>query len=481
MKTIILAGGSGTRLFPLSRKNYPKQFLKIKDKYSFFQKTIIRNLKIVNPEDILIITNKNYEFLINNDLEELVKDGILKKEDKEKINIVFEPVGRNTAPAIAFGVKFLLEKLNIDKKEVIFVSPSDHLISPIEKFSFYIKEAEKIVNKEYIVTFGIRPTKVETGYGYIEVDFNKKIENGYKVVKFHEKPDFETAKKYLESGNFYWNSGMFMFSIDTFLEELKKYSPTIFKLINNYSVNELLEKNIFEKMPDISIDYAIMEKTKKVAIIPMDIIWSDIGSWDSVYEVLDKDEDNNVKIGDVMSLDTKNSLIFGDKRLISTIGIKDLIVIDTDDVLLIMRKGESQRVKELVNILKRDKKYKELTESHATVYRPWGSYKVIDKGNRYKVKKIIVKPGEALSLQRHYHRSEHWIVVKGTAKIILEDNQGCLKEYFIHENESIYVPKSKKHRIINPGKIPLEIIEIQVGEYLEEDDIERFEDRYSRK
>jgi len=478
MKTMILAGGKGTRLFPLSRKNYPKQFLKIKDKYSFFQKTIVRNLKIVNPEDILIITNKNYELLIKIDLEELAKEGILKKEDMEKINIIFEPIGRNTAPAISLGVKFLLEKLKAGKNEIIFVSPSDHLISPIDNFLSYIKEAEKIASKGYIVTFGIRPTKVETGYGYIEADLSKKIEKGYKVKKFHEKPDIDTAKRYLESGNFYWNSGMFMFSIDTFLEELKKYSPTIFELINNYSFKEFLEKTTFEKMPDISIDYAIMEKTKKAAVLPMDITWSDIGSWDSVYEVLDKDEDNNVKIGDVISLDTKDCLIFGDERLIVTIGIKNLIIVDTDDSLLILKRGESQKVKELVNILKKNKKYRELTENHTTVYRPWGSYKVIDKGDRYKVKKLIVKPGEALSLQRHHHRSEHWVVVKGTAKVILEDESGNLKEYFAHENESIYVPKSKKHRIINPGKILLEIIEIQVGDYLEEDDIERFSDNY---
>ncbi|ACO03811.1 MAG TPA: mannose-1-phosphate guanylyltransferase/mannose-6-phosphate isomerase [Persephonella sp.] len=473
MKSIILAGGSGTRLFPLSRKKFPKQFLSFGDDETLLQKTIKRNLKAVNDiNELIIITNNDYQFHVKNQISDIIE------LSEKELHIILEPIGRNTAPAIALAVKYALDKLGSSEDEVLFISPSDHIISPDDKFVEYVKKAEELAKKGHIVTFGINPVKPETGYGYIEADTQNKIDTAYKVRQFHEKPDLETAQKYIMSGNYYWNSGMFAFSIKTILEEFRKHIPEIYNQIENQTFEEVIMN--FEDMPDISIDYAVMEKTDKAVVLPLDITWSDVGSWDSVYDVLEKDESQNVKIGNILDVNTKGSLIFGNKRLISTIGLEDLIIVETDDVLLIAKKGEGQKVKEIVNKLKESEETKDLTEFHTTVFRPWGSYTELEKGERYKIKRITVKPGEALSLQMHHHRSEHWVVVKGTAKVILEDKEGNLKEYFIHENESIYVPKSTRHRLINPGKIPLEIIEVQVGEYVEEDDIVRYDDKYKR-
>ncbi len=476
MKSIILAGGSGTRLYPLSRKHFPKQFLKIWDEESLFQKTVKRNLQAVKwVKDIVVITNNDYQFHIKNQL----KEALNSETTDIPVNIILEPIGRNTAPAIALAAKYALEKLNADENEVLFISPSDHLISPDDKFIEYVKKAEELAKEGYIVTFGIRPNKPETGYGYIEKNgkLNTEIE-AYSVQQFHEKPDLKTAKEYLLSGNYFWNSGMFAFSIKTILDEIKKYAPEINNLLEGKTFEEVVMN--FGDMPDISIDYAVMEKTDKAVVLPLDIMWSDVGSWDSVYEVLEKDENKNVKIGNVIDIDTKNSLIMGDERLIATIGLDDVIVVETPDAIVIAKKGEGQKIKNLVNILKENEETKHLTEFHTTVYRPWGCYTELEKGERYRIKRITVQPGEKLSLQMHHHRSEHWIVVKGTAKVVLEDKEGNLKEFYIHENESTYVPKTTKHRLMNPGKIPLEIIEVQVGEYVEEDDIKRFDDIYKR-
>jgi len=481
MKVVILAGGSGTRLFPMSRRKYPKQFLKFADKNSLFQKTVERSLLTANMEDLIIITNRDYQFHIKDQILELFPSAATKHH--LPFNLILEPIGRNTAPAIALAAKFALEMLKIHEDEVLFVVPSDHFISPKERFAEYVKKAESIAKEGYIVTFGMRPTKPETGYGYIEADTALPLSAVdyvcYRVKQFHEKPDLETAEKYLAKGNYYWNSGMFAFTIKTIFEELEKHEPEIYEKIENKTFDEILEN--FKSMPDISIDYAVMEKTDKAVVLPIDITWSDVGSWDAFYEVMKKDGNGNVKLGNVIDIDTKDSLVVANKRVVSTVGVEDLMIVETDDVLLVARKGEGQKVKEVVKKLKENSELKYLADFHTKVYRPWGSYTELERGDRFRIKRITVKPGEALSLQRHYHRSEHWVVVKGTALVVLEDDNGELREIYVHENESIFVPKTKKHRIVNPGKIPLEIIEVQVGEYVEEDDIERFEDKYDRK
>lgn len=467
MKILILAGGSGTRLWPLSRQSYPKQFLQIGKEKTLMQKTAVRSLKNVSAEEILIISNREYKFLIK---EQLAEVGI-----KEEQNIILEPQGRNTAPAVALAAAFARDVLNCGEDEVLFVCPSDHLISPEERFAGYVEEAEKLAKLGYIVTFGVNPTRPETGYGYIK-EGNLLANEGLsyranKVKQFVEKPDLETAKNYLLEGGYYYNSGMFAFSLKTIFSELKKHAPEILE-ITDRGYEKALEA--FSEMPSISIDYAILEKSDSVAVLPLDVMWSDVGSWDSFFEVLEKDENNNVKIGDVLDVDTTNSLILAQNRLVATIGLEDLLVIDTPDALLISHRKESQKVKEIVDQLKKSGRAN-LTTTNSTVARPWGSFTVLEEGPRYKIKRILVLPGEKLSLQRHCHRSEHWVVVKGTATVRVED-----KEVFLHENESIYVPKSSLHRLANPGKIPLEIIEVQVGEYVGEDDIERFDDIYNR-
>jgi mannose-1-phosphate guanylyltransferase/mannose-6-phosphate isomerase len=357
---------------------------------------------------------------------------------------------------------------------VVFVSPSDHIIRPLDRFVEYFRLAEKLAKQGHIVTFGIRPDRPETGYGYIRAERQSPASssqgNYFRVEKFVEKPDAATAMQYLDAGNYYWNSGMFAFSIQTMMDELRKYAPAIREMLGR-SFDEMNDQ--FHKMPEISIDYAVMEKSDRVALLPLDLYWNDIGSWDSLHDILSRDENGNAVVGDVMAIDTKNCLIFGDKRLLSTIGLEDCLVVETSDAVLIARKGEAWKVREIVNRLK-EKGRKEASE-HVTTYRPWGSYTILQQGPRYKIKHVVVNPGEKLSLQKHSHRSEHWVVVKGTAKIVIGD-----KEIFVHENESAYVPQSTLHRLENEGKIPVEIIEVQNGEYLEEDDIERFSDDYGR-
>jgi len=468
MKFVILAGGSGTRLWPLSRKSFPKQFLKLNENKSLLQKTVERFLKVVSSEDIIIMTNKDYKFLVFAEL----KNSSFNIPEK---NIILEPDIKNTAPAIALAMKFALEKLKVSQEDVLFVSPSDHIIKPEDEFLKYLKKAEILAKKGYIVTFGIKPDKPETGYGYIKAKNDKQNDElldlgAFLVEKFTEKPDLKIAKKYLSEGNYFWNSGMFCFSIKTMKEEFAKFEPEIAKIFDlNF---EETVKN-FSKLPEISIDYAVMEKTNKAVVLPLDIYWNDIGSWNAVYEALDKDEAQNVKIGEIISIDTKNSLILSNKRLVVACGVEDLAIIDTDDAILIIKKDMSQKVRDIVNLLKKNKHPSVL--EHKTVFRPWGSYTVLEEGPRYKIKKVVVNPGAKLSLQMHYHRSEHWIVVKGTAKVTIGN-----KESFLHENESVFVPPTTLHRLENPEKIPLEIIEVQSGEYLEEDDIVRFDDIYGR-
>ena len=484
MKVIVLAGGSGTRLWPLSRKNFPKQFLKIKGDRTLLQQTADRLLQVAKLDDFIVMTNNEYKFHVQSDLNSLPLPLPL-----PVFNMILEPAGRNTAPAIALGIKYCIEKLGCSRNEVIFVTPSDHIISPVEKFIEYVRYAEDVAKRGQIVTFGIQPAKPETGFGYIKVKSEnlelrtgkselksgksevKSEKKGYfHVERFTEKPEADTAAGYLKEGGYYWNSGMFAFSIGTMLEEIKRYAPVIHKMLD-MGYDDL--RSNFKQMPDISIDYAVAEKSDRVVTVPMDLYWNDIGSWDSLYDLLDKDGMGNVSKGDVITIDTKGSMIIGNKRLVTTIGLEECLIVETDDAILVAKKGETQKVRELVKKLKKTGR-KEASE-HLTTFRPWGSYTVLEEGPRYKIKRIVVNPDAKLSLQMHYHRSEHWVVVSGTAKVTIGD-----KEIFIHENESAYVPKSAVHRLENPGKVLLEMIEVQNGEYVGEDDIVRMEDIYGR-
>ena len=458
MKVIILAGGGGTRLFPLSRTNFPKQFLKIGGELSLLAQTVKRFLPLVKAEDVVVVTNKEYLHHVKAELASCNAAGA---------HILLEPVGRNTAPAIALAARYCQDELKSNDDEILFVSPSDHTIQPIETFVKSIRQGAEMAEKN-IVTFGIKPDKPETGYGYIQA--GAKYGYGYTVDSFREKPDRETAEKYLAAGNYYWNSGMFAFSLGLLTAEFQAHQPEIAEQMAQ-TFAELAGR--FEAMPDISFDYAVAEKSQRVVMIPLGASWNDIGSWDAIYDVLAKDASGNALGGDCLPIDCNNTLILSHSRLIAGIGLEDLLVVETDDVILVAKKGESQKVKELVSELKTQGR-REANE-HTTVYRPCGSYTVLGEGPGYKMKKIVVNPGHRLSLQLHYHRSEHWIITCGTAMVTIGD-----AVQMVHENESVFVPTSTKHCLENPGKIPLEIIEVQNGTYLEEDDIVRFDDMYGR-
>jgi mannose-1-phosphate guanylyltransferase len=456
LTNVILSGGSGTRLWPISRTLMPKQFVKLFDGHSLFQKTLLRNKGLCDKT--LVVSNSQQLFLALDQAEEI---------NEKKLSFLLEPIGRNTAPAIAMAA------FGVDMDEILLVSSSDHLIKNEEAYKKAVSKAVAFAQEGYIVTFGIKPTYPETGYGYIE-------SNGYDVLSFKEKPDAATAEEYIKKGNFYWNSGMFCFKAGVLLDELKKYSPDIYEASRAAYQNALrddektkIRLDDMKAIPEDSIDYAVMEKSSLVKVVPCDIGWSDVGSFESLYAELEKDSDGNT-VSNAINIDSKDNLILSSDRQIATIGIDGLMIVDTPDALLIARQGCGQQVKNVVARLK--ERGSELHNIHLTVHRPWGTYTVLEEGPSYKIKSIVVAPGKRLSLQKHFHRNEHWVVVSGTAKV-----QNGDKELVIGVNESTYIKAGEVHRLENPGLIDLVMIEVQVGEYVGEDDIVRIEDDFSRK
>lgn len=466
---VIIAGGSGTRFWPLSRQDTPKQLLKIGGNKTLIQSTVSRISPFVTKEHTYIVTNPRHVESIGLQLTALTGTSY------DNCFIV-EPEAKNTAPAIGLAAVHIR---NISSDAIMVVLPSDHVIRNEKKFKKTILHAMNVAGDGYLVTIGINPDKPETGYGYIKS--GKKIRNAaYKVEKFKEKPDKEKAAQYLQKGNYYWNSGMFVWKAAAILDAIKECMPDLYKgLIKigkalGTKKEEKVLKEVFSTLESESIDYGVLERAEKVAIVPADIGWSDVGSWHALDYVLPVDSDNNVKHGNIISIDNKNSILYGAERLVAAVGLDDMIVVDTADATLICPKNRAQEVRKIVDILK--KRGAEEYITHKTVFRPWGSYTVLETGERFKIKKIEVKSGAKLSHQMHHHRSEHWIVVAGTARVTNGD-----RLYDVHPNESTYIPMSTKHRLENPGKIPLQIIEVQNGEYLDEDDIIRFEDIYNRK
>ncbi len=460
MKVVILAGGSGSRLWPLSRSSHPKQFLTFGVGGSLLQKTVNRFLPEIPIQDLLIVTNQEYIHIVHDQLAAL--------HPELSGQVILEPMRKNTATAITFSVRYMEENLGLGSDEAVLICPADQVVAPKDRFLETIQQAVLFAEAGQIVTFGVRPTRPETGYGYIKAEMSGK--QPYTIEEFIEKPPLEQASAYVESGKHVWNAGLFLFTAETLWQECHAYASPYARL-QTQSLAEI--EQTFSELPSLSFDYAIMEKTKRACVMLLDLTWSDVGSWDSVHEVLDKDNQQNVTIGNVHAIDTQDSLIVAGKRLVTTLGIQEMLVVDTPDALFIAKKGESQGVKQLVEALQL-KGMKEIID-HVQVHRPWGSYTVLGEGTRYKLKRIEVHPGARLSLQLHYHRSEHWIIVQGTAKVTIGE-----KEELLHENESVYVPKSAIHRLENPGKMPLEMIEVQVGEYVGEDDIVRLEDVYGR-
>lgn len=466
LTSVVLSGGAGTRLWPASRESHPKPFMKLLDGQTLIEKTYAR-AKALGSE-VLTVTNRDYYFMSRDEMERAGISG----------GFLLEPFGRNTAPAIALAAKMIEALQGADA--VILVLAADHLIADPGAFASSVEEASELAAQDYLVTFGIVPTNPETGFGYIER--GESLGAGNKVARFVEKPDLETAQDYVSSGKYLWNSGMFCFKVGVFLVELAKHSPEVAKAVddcwtamqplNNSQMAEV-PADIFKAVPEISIDYAVMEKSNKVAVVSGNFGWSDIGSWNAIRNLIKPDAGQNRALGEAIFVDSTNTFVQSEDRLVATVGVNDLMIIDTPDALLVAHPDKAQDVKKVVAQLK--KGGHDAFKLHRTVARPWGKYTVIEEAVGYKIKRIEVKPGASLSLQMHNHRSEHWVVVAGMAKITNGDN-----EIVVQKNESTYIPAGQKHRLENPGIIPCVMIEVQCGVYLGEDDIVRLEDNYGR-
>jgi len=471
---VILAGGSGTRFWPLSRETCPKQMLQIVGEDTLIRQTIKRINGFVPPENIWIVTTEDKAQDIKFHLESL---GPLAK----KIQFIKEPLGRNTAPAIGLAAIYLN---NLSPDSIMVVMPSDHAIPDAQKFLSDLKVSIEGAEEDYLVTFGIKPNRPETGYGYIKVDKNTKagVNGLLKVERFVEKPGLQTAKSYLSDGNYFWNSGIFIWKTSKILSEIKKHLPTLYKTLKEiesilFEPNKLNKPNklkeLYSSLESISIDYGIMERSADVLMVAGTFQWSDLGSWTALDEVIEKDDSGNILKGNTIDIGSQNSIVFSGERLVATIGLKDMVVVDTPDATLVIPKERVQEVRKIVETLKKNGREEHLL--HKTVERPWGSYTVLEKGNGYKIKRVVLSPGAKLSLQLHRKRSEHWVVVSGEAKVTREN-----ETYLVHTNESTYIPINTKHRLENPGEVVLQIIEVQNGDYVEENDIERFDDIYGR-
>ncbi len=467
IQPVILAGGTGSRLWPLSRELYPKQLLQLIDETSLLQTTVLRVAQLAEVLPPLLVVGEEHRFITRRQIDGL---GL-----GNNYNILLEPIGRNTAPAVCGAVEYCAAEPEADEETILLVLPADHLILRKKAFQDVVAKAVNLAAEGKIVTFGIEPQYPETGYGYIEQG------EGTSVNSFREKPDLETAKSYIEQGNYFWNSGMFAFSIKTFRAEMERLAPEILGCMKESVLLGKRDGNFFRldegamtRCPSDSLDYALMEKTDLAAVVAADLDWSDIGSWHALWEVSDKDENGNVVQGDVIMEDTRNCLVRSEDTLVATVGLEDTLVVETSDAVLVAPLSRAQDVKMIVTRLKKSSRGE--FRLHRTVHRPWGSYTVLEQHERYQIKRITVSPGSKLSLQMHHHRHEHWVVVSGTARITNGDDV-----FLLYENQSTYIPAGVNHRLENPGVIDLELIEVQNGSYLGEDDIVRFEDDYGRQ
>ena len=463
LQPVLLSGGSGTRLWPLSREAYPKQFLPLAGDDTMVQATW-RRVEALADLAPIVVANEEHRFLVAEQLRQV---------GAPVPAILLEPVGRNTAPAIAAAA---LQAMAGGADPLLLVLPSDHVVRDVAGFQRAVREASSAAEAGALVTFGVVPDAPETGFGYIQAEAGDGLRQ---VLRFVEKPDAATARSYLDAGGYYWNSGMFLFRASRYLEELARFRPDIVDAVRAAHVAARhdgdfvrLDKDAFSACPSDSIDYAVMEKTADAMVLPVDIGWNDVGSWSALWDVAERDADGNAHHGDVIAVDSRNSYAYA-QRLVALVGLDDIVVVETDDAVLVARKDKVQEVKQVVARLKQEQRSQAVL--HREVHRPWGSYDSVDNGGRHQVKRIKVKPGAALSLQMHHHRAEHWIVVSGTAKVTRGE-----ETLLLSENESTYLPLGVKHRLENPGTVPLELIEVQSGSYLGEDDIVRFEDVYGR-